>query len=86
MSGCTPVESPETLRADLEKECKEYIAECEYVIKMLEIDPDFYAIQITVKDVNIGLTDGFSGHVISLLNAQIVEAQKCLAGEENGYE
>lgn len=73
-------------RAELEKECKVYIAECEFMIKCLEDDPDGYAVEITIVGQCIGLTDGFEPEIIKILKKQIVEAQKCINGKENAYE
>ena len=72
-------------REELIQECKEYITDCEYIVKHLELNTDL-SIMITVKGVSIGITDGFGGEVIDLLKSQIQEAQKCIDGKPNKYE
>lgn len=90
MSSAKDPNSPEEKklqRIELERECRMYIADCEWQISQLENEPDL-AIEIKVGEITVGLTDGeqYTKQVIALLKYQIAEAKKCLAGKENGYE
>jgi len=72
-------------RKELVQECKQYRADCNYMIESLDINPD-YAIMIEIKGIRIGLTDGFNEDIKTLILKQIEEANKCIQGKPNGYE
>ena len=73
-------------RAQLELECQQDIAKCEYMKKILQIKEDRNAITIKVGGVEVSMADGFSDLVVKTLDRHIEEAQKCIDGKENGYE
>lgn len=74
-------------RMEAIRDAKCYIADCEWMITQLENNPDF-AVEIKIGNITVGLTDQPKNvsMVTHLLQTQIHEAQKCIAGEPNGYE
>jgi len=78
----------ERKRADTVREAKRYIADCEWMKTQVENNPEA-AIEIRVSgQVIIGLTDRAenAAAINHLLDQQIHEAQKCINGEQNGFE
>jgi hypothetical protein len=66
-----------------ENDALSHIGNCVSMKEQLKRKPDF-AITVIVNDLEFGICDNYK--FIELLNNEILQAERCIAGEKNKFE